>query len=288
MKKISILLCMIGFSFLFTGCLKRDTMEDITIYTSVYPIEYITNRLYGEHSTIHSIYPDGIIPEQYDLTDKQISDYSKSGLFIFNGLSNEKNYIEPMLKSNRNLKIIDASTSVEYSNGLEELWLDPSNFLMLTQNIKNGFHEYINNHYLKNNIDSNYEQLKLEISNIDARLKLMAENTDNKVIVVGNDVFKFLSKYNLTVHSLQENENLTDKMVASVKTLIEQDKISYIFLKEHEEANETIKNLIAGTNVQLVELRTISNITEQERTSKKDYISLMNENIELLKNELYD
>ena len=44
----SILLCL-------TGCFKRDDMEDITIYTSVYPIEYITTELYGENSKINSI-----------------------------------------------------------------------------------------------------------------------------------------------------------------------------------------------------------------------------------------
>ena len=75
----------------FTGCdIKRDYMEEIDIYTSVYPTEYITSRLYGEHSTITSIYPDGVIPEKYSLNDKQIKDYSQADLFIFDGLKTFK------------------------------------------------------------------------------------------------------------------------------------------------------------------------------------------------------
>ena len=49
---------------LLTGC-SSDKMEDITIYTSVYPIEYVTNELYGNYSTIYNMYPQGIDPFEY-------------------------------------------------------------------------------------------------------------------------------------------------------------------------------------------------------------------------------
>lgn len=273
---------------ILTGCLKRDSMEDIDIYTTVYPIEYITHRLYGENSNIYSIYPDGVIVDDYDLTDKQIKDYSKSSLFIFNALSKEKDYVIPMFNYNKNIKIIDASLTMTYDYDIEELWLNPSNFLMMTQNIRMGFKNYINNHYLKNEIDENYEALYVEVSNLDATLKQLPESATNNVIVVGNDVFKFLEKYNFNVISLEENELLTDKTIAEVKQLIDDGIVNYIFLKQHEEPNDTIKNLIEGTNVELVELHTITNLTESERAANVNYISLMQENIEKLKNELYD
>ena len=83
MKRVCSLFLLIILVFSLTGCLKRDNMEDITIYTTNYPTEYITKRLYGEFSTIKSIYPDGVNINTYKLTDKQIEDYSKSNLFIF-------------------------------------------------------------------------------------------------------------------------------------------------------------------------------------------------------------
>ena len=58
-------------------------------------------------------------------------------------------------------------------------------------------------------------------------------------------------------------------------------------LKKHQE-NNTVKEIQSLTNVELVELRTISNLTEAERKNKDDYFTLMNYNIELLKQELYD
>lgn len=289
MKK-KLLLCttfLLGVS-LFTGCFKRDNLEDIKITTTSYPIQYITEQLYGDYSTIESIYPLGVDIKNYKLTDKQIKDYSKSSIYIFNGLSQEKDYVVPMFQYNKNIKIIDTSLSMEYTNDMEELWLDPSNFLMLAQNIKNGLQEYINDHYLKNEINKKYDELKVEISNIDANIKLAVESSSNKTIVVSSDLFKFLEKYGLTVISLEENNNLTDKSISDVKQLIKNDQISYIFLKQGEEPNRTIQRLIDQTNVETLNFNTLSNITEEENESNQNYTTLMNQNIETLKQELYD
>ena len=68
--------------FVSTGCFKRDNLEGINIVTTVYPIEYVTNYLYKDHSTIASIYPNGVDTTTYSLSKKQISDYSKKNLFI--------------------------------------------------------------------------------------------------------------------------------------------------------------------------------------------------------------
>lgn len=289
MKKIATILLTLTMLISTSGCLKRDNLEDIDIYTTSYPIEYITNRLYGKHSTVKSIYPDGIIIDQYELTDKQIKDYSNASLFIFNGLATEKNYVAPIFEYNQKIKIIDTTLSMDYENYIEELWLNPSNFLMLAQNIKIGFNEYINNHYLKNDIEEKYEELKVEVSNLDAKIKLMVESSTNKTIVVADDLFKFLEdKYGLTVISLEENDNLTDKTKADVVNLITSGEISYIFTTQNREINETVNEIKNATNVELVELKTIANLTEEERKNKDDYFTLMNYNIELLKQELYD
>lgn len=273
--------------FFLTGCIKRDSMDDITIYTSVYPIEYITNRLYGENSTIYSIYPDGVIPNIYTLNDKQIKDYSKSHLFIFNGLSNEKDYLKPMLQSNTDLKIIDATSSMEFSAYQEELWIDPSNALMIARNIKAGFNEYINNHYLKNEIDENYDNLKIDLSNLSAKLNLVSSSSDDATIVASSDMFKFLENYGFNVISLEENSSLTDKTITDVKKRIANGETNYIFVIKDEEVNSTIQNIIDETTVEKLEFHTLSNINESERSSKKDYVSIMIENIALLKQELY-
>ena len=286
MKRI-IGLFSIGLVFLTSGCFKKDDLEDITIYTSVYPIEYIVDTLYGKNSNVKSIYPDGVDVSKYSLTDKQIKDYSKGNMFIFNGLSDEKDYVTSMFNYNKDLMIIDTTATMEYNNHVEELWLDPSNFLMMSLNVKNGLLEYITNQYLKTEIDNNYSKLKLEISNIDAKIKLMNENSSKKTIVVDNSSFKFLEKYGFEVISLEDNEELTDQTISDVIRMVRKKQITYIFSTDANNLNKNVQKIVKKTGVEILELNDLSNLTENQRNSKEDYISLLNENIDLLKKELY-
>lgn len=295
MKKLILL---IFACVLLTGCLKRDNMEDITIYTTIYPLEFITNRLYGEYSNIHSIYPKGVNVqleecekcELYTLTDKQLSDYSKADLFIFNSLLYEGNYVKPMFSSNKDLKIINATDHLVKDDyyGLEELWLDPSRLSTLARNIKNGFEEYIDNYYLKNDINDNFITLKEDLDKLESRMSELTKKADNKVLVVGDPVFEFLSreKYGLTIYVINENTN--EKTKQTVKSLINKGKVKYIYIKQYDDTNDEIKKLIKGTKVEVVPINTLVNLTESERNSNKDYFMIMNENIELLKKGLYN
>lgn len=287
MRKLIYTLLLMILCVSLTGCFKKDDLENITIYTTSYPIEYITNYLYGEHSKIYSIYPDGTDIEKYELNDKQISDYSKGNLYIFNGLGHEEAYVSKMFKKNKNLMIIDASQSIEYTNSINELWLDPSNFLMISRNIKNGLTEYITSHYLYDEINNKYEELKVKISNVDASIKSIYENATHSTIVVDNDTLKYLEKYGFTVISLQDNNGVSEKNLADAKKLINNKTIKYIFTLSGNEVNETVSTLVNDTNVELLEINNLSILTDKQRSENEDYFSLLNENIEMLKKELY-
>ena len=42
------------------------------------------------------------------------------------------------------IKVIDASLGMSYTYDVAEAWLNPSNYLMMASNIKNGLEEYVN------------------------------------------------------------------------------------------------------------------------------------------------
>ena len=81
MKRIRRIFCLLLITFMLSGCFfKRDTMEDIDIYTTVYPINYLVNCLYGNNSTIHSIYPTGVNINEYTISDKKLEEYSNKDI----------------------------------------------------------------------------------------------------------------------------------------------------------------------------------------------------------------
>jgi len=284
-KKISFIILLLGV-FLLSGC-STDSMENITIYTSVYPIEYVTNELYGNYSTINNMYPQGINPYEYKLTNKQIKDYGNSDLVIYNGLGKEKEYIVTMVNSNKKLKIIDSTNRIEYKYSQDEVWINPSNVLMVARNIKEGLKEYVISENLDKKIDDNYEALKINISNLDVELKEMAENASNKDIIVQDDELTFLSKYNLNVISL-DDKTITDKTYNDASNLINSGNIKYIYILSGRDENEHTKKLREeNTDIEILYIDPINNISTEDKNDGKNYISIMNDNIDKLKQELY-
>lgn len=284
MKKIKLLICVS--LLLLTGCIKRDNLENITIYTTSYPIEYIVENLYGTHSTVKSIYPNGVDINTYTLNEKQIKDYSNGNMYVFSGLTNENSYIIDMVKNNRNLMIIDASSTIEYDNSIEELWMDPSNFLMMALNIKNGLNDYITNHYLKNDIEDNYELLKIKVSNLDAKLKLLSENATTTTIVVDNDTLKFLSKYGFNIISL-DPDTVTDKIINDAVNYLNKTTNKYVLTLDESKISDTTKDIMDATKSGILTIHNLSNLTDKEKANKEDYITLFNENIDKLKTAVY-
>lgn len=286
MKKIKfVILSIIIFSL--TGCFNKSNMDNADVKVSVYPIEYITERLYGKYSKIKSIYPDDM-DEDYIVNDKLLNDYSSTNLFIFNGNNdNENDYVYKMFTTNKKLKIIDSTSSLNYNNKIEELWLDPMNFLTMANNIKKGLKEYINEAYIKKEIDDNFDTLKIDLIQLEADYRETASRANSKTIIVGDDVFSYLSKYGMNIISLQESKKYSKKNYVSAEKLIKNGQVKYIYIKKGQKINNNIKQLKEKYNIELIELNIMNTLSSEDKKNGKDYISIMHDNLELLKQELY-
>lgn len=274
---------------LLTGCtlFKRDNMENINIITSIYPLEYSVDYLYGNSSEIHSIYPDDTNTNEYELTDKQIKDNSKKDLFVYMGLTSDSDIAVKLINQNKNLKLIDATFGMEYKNDVSELWLNPSNLLMILQNIKNGLDEYIDNAYLKIEINDKYKELKLILSELDANFKSTIENAKKSIIYANSKSAMFLEKYGLTVIVVDEKHEQYEKNLALLKEAIENKKVTYFYRLEDTNLPKGVKELVSDGKIKELELRDLKNITDEERKSKDTYVDITEKNIENLKKELY-
>ena len=293
MKKRIILILIMTLTLL-SGCklnIDTDSMKDIKVYTTIYPIRYLIDSLYGTNSTIYSIYPSGVEPKDFQISDKKLEEYSQADLFVFNSLDKERDYAVKMINKNKKLKIIDVSMGMTYDNDIAELWLNPYNYLMMAQNTKNGLLEYISNPYLITNdegtgVEDKYETLKYDLSRLDADIKETISLSSYDTIAVDNDVFNFLSKYNLNVISLEEDDKLTDIKINEVKKLINEGKIKYIYSSKTE-TNNTCKKLIEDYGVELVTFNTMETVDGGITNSNENYVTVMNNNLELLNKELY-
>ncbi len=284
MKKIIIILtCLLC----LCGCDNINEFSDTIVYTTLYPIEYATSYLYGEESSISNIYPSGSDYYNYTLTDKQKDNYSKGDIMVYSSATGEAKLAVELLNKNSELTIIDATRGVSYNNSVEELWLDPSNYLMIARNIKSTLMEYESSVYDQNNISALYDELKIKISEIDVDLTMMGKNASRNNILVSNDALLFLSKYNINVVSLDsDNEGLT-RNYADASRLIQSGDVKYIYTLKGEKLNDDLENFIKANELEKIEIDSMYTLSDEQKRNGEDYLSIMKSNIEKFKTELF-
>ena len=282
MKRIKKIIIYVMFTLLLTGCspFEDNSMNDINVYTTIYPYSYLIEYLYGNNSKTSSIYPNSVDIKKYKLSEKKLTEYSKSDLFVFSSLDEkEKNYAAKMINKNKDLKLIDVSMGMSINGSIEEIWLNPYNYLMLAKNIKDGLNEYIDNKLLNDSINKAFEDLQYEISNLDASIKESINNSYYNTIITDSKALQFLEKYGLKVISIENEENLSD-----AKDIIKQGKVKYIYSLNSE--NENIKTFANDNNVEIIKLNSMNSIDGLIESSNDNYFNIMNENIELINREL--
>lgn len=268
--------------FLTTGCsLTKDSLEDATIYTTVYPIKYLTEFLYSDYAEVDSIYPNGADVSNYELTEKQLREYAKSDLFIYNGLGNEKNIAKDMININDNLLIIDVSNGLNYTYDIEELWMSPNNYLMLAKNIKDYLIEYLESTTIIDYVESKYDELAEILSLKDADLRAIgkeARENGTNTLIVSNNVFKYLENYGFEVISLDE-ETVTESTLNSVRDEFDEGTYDTIIVLDNN-YTDSINSIIEDYEANTIDVSSMASFVE----GSSDYITVMQQFIDDLRN----
>ncbi len=279
MKKLKKLLIIGIIPLILSGCFKRDTLEDINIQTTVYPIEYLVERLYGDNSKVLSIYPNEVNIEEYELTKKQKESISESPIFVYNGLTDEKEIARDILNINEELLIIDVSYGLKYNHVPEELWLSPDNYLMLATNIKNSLQEFIVNKIVKEEIDENFGILEEELSLLDAELRSIgkdAKENNTNTIITNDPLLNYLENYDFEVINIFDDEYINE-----YNEILEDTDT--IYLRDDQETPEELLNIIEEKEITTVLIDVMTTLDETQRENNKDYLSITTSFVEVLR-----
>ena len=280
MKRIKRLFGLLVFILLLSGC--SIAKNSNTIYTTNYPITFITTYLLGTSENIESIYPNDINQNEYVLTKKLIKQYSNGNIFVYNGLSNEKEYAKKLVNTNHKLNIIDAGENISIEHSLVETWLSPNNFMMLAKNIKERLIEYSTSQDEIKSINENFKLLEIEISNMDAYLRSISNELSFPTIIAATSDFKFLEDYGFNIISLEEN--MSDNNLATIKANFKNKKYESILAFNGYENSELVNSLINDCEAKIVYVSQIYSLSNDDIAKNENYISLMNSFIETIRN----
>ena len=293
MKKniISILLIVIIIlgGFTLSGCNNNNNDNDnLTIYTSFYPMYDLTLKVVGNKANIVNLVGPGEEAHHYELTPKQVAALeSEADLIIINGLDMEhfiedlsETVLNKVFEASEGMQTLEIATSAETTKTDPHIWVSIRNSKKMMENIKNHIVSIdpSNAEYYENN----YQKYAILFDALDNSYMEAVENFTSNTIIVSHKAFGYLfNDYGLTQLSISglETDNEADpQTVANVIDYIIDNNVRVVYYQE--EMNATIANAIAEqTNAIIDRLQTGESLSEAQVNAGEDFLSVMADNL---------
>lgn len=127
MKKLLLFLSLLlSVSLFLSGCGEKKTQETkagdkLTVFTTVYPLQFFTQQIGGDAVKVETIYPPGADEHTFDPTQQDMMKLADADLFIYVGLGLE-GFVEKTKESLKNEKVtfLAAGDGIQFeANGTE-------------------------------------------------------------------------------------------------------------------------------------------------------------------------
>ena len=321
MKKLSLLLLVAVLTIFTAACGNTEkennaSKNQIKIYTTVYPLQYFAERIGGDHVNVSSIYPPGSNEHTFEPTQKDMIALADADLFFYIGLGLE-GFVSNAQKTlkNENVKMIettkdvpesalDVSTASKEHNHDEHegeahedehdhggvdphVWLSPIISQDLAKSIKDSLVQKDATH--KADYEKNYEALIKDLKDLNTDYKEMADNAKRKEFFVSHAAFGYIAgTYGLkqeSIAGLNSQDEPSQKELTKIADEAKKDNIQYILFEQNVSSKlaEVLKNDIGAESLTV---NNLSVLTKEDLATKKDYISIMKENLETFKKAL--
>lgn len=305
-KKFCLLSVILSITMIFgAGCsdkqVKGNGDSKLKVYASIYPMYDFAKSIGGDKVDVRLMVTPGAEAHDFEPTAKLMGEMEKADVFIFNGLQMEP-WAEKLVGSIKNDKLIkvEASKGVELikAEGHEDegeekhehgeydphVWLNPLNAVVEAENIKNAFVKADEEN--KAFYEANFIEFKEKLLSLDKKMSEELKGTKRREIVTAHSAFTYLAKrYDLKQEAITglspQGEPGIAKM-AELSKFAKEHEVKYIFFEAaaNPKLSETLANEIGAKTAVLNPLESLS---EEDIKSGKNYIKVMEENLNTLK-----
>lgn len=330
MKKIFLFSLIVVFAMYTAACGVNSksngepkNSDALTVYTTVYPLTYFTERIGGNLVNVKSVYTVGANEHTFDPTQKDMMSLADADLFFYIGLGLE-GFVDNAKKTlaNEDVTMIATADAVsdeelavsqlqedEHTNEEEStedeheeeshdahghgeidphLWISPQISVNLASSIKVALINKDPENEATYN--KNYAALVNELNKLDAGFKKMSDASTNKTFFVSHAAFGYLAgTYGLeqvAVAGLNSQDEPSQKELTELVELAKTKNIKTI-LFEQNVSSKLSKVIQTEVGANALTLHNLGVLTAQDIDNNETYFTLMEQNLETLKKALY-
>lgn len=312
--KIKLFLVSVLALFLVSGCEEKNP----SIATTVYPVQYLVERIGGDDVTVSNITENTMIQRAQIKSSFQDILKDSDALFYIGGL---EPYMDLYVDDIRDTGVdmvdlatksaiykferytsttidgITAGTEGPYYEGEEfanldtydadpMLWIDPVAMTSMASDIR----DYLVQKYpqYKDIFDENYDALELDLARLEADFQAIPDGKMNISFVSMTPSFgNWQKSYGIKVYPITLSKYgalPTSDQLAAMKKRIKSDHVRYIAIEQNlsEDMEKLQQQLIDELALIPVNLNNLSSISSEDKKASKDYLTIMYDNLKAL------
>lgn len=301
---------MIG-ALLFAACgntnKEADKKEDLTIVTTFYPMYDFTKEIVGDEGNVKLLIPAGTEPHDFEPSAKERAEISDADVFVYNSSDMEffvdslKDSVDSkqtlMIEAAKGIDRLESQEADEHEESEEghdhaheydpHVWLDPVLAIKEVRTIAGELGEKYpdKKEIFTKNADAYIKKLEA----LDQKYSEELKNATNRTFVTQHAAFAYLAnQYNLeqvAISGVSPDQEPTPSRLAELKEFVKKNNIKVIYFEENASSKvaETLSN---ETGVKLEVLNPLESLTNAQIKAGENYISVMEKNLEALKESI--
>ncbi|MCR8969977.1 metal ABC transporter solute-binding protein, Zn/Mn family [Facklamia sp. 7083-14-GEN3] len=292
------------------------------VMTTFYPVYFLASEIAGDKMEVSMLLEANQDAHAYEASAQAAIKVQESDLFIYQDDEMEffvKDLLS--LVDTKNTKVLESTDGIEllagdgkvvsehnhegeeHNHGGEEhnhegdehghegyvhefdphTWLDPIVFGQQANNIKEEMIEIDPDN--KDNYEENYRILIEKLEQLDKEYQTQLQDLENKTIVVQHRAFSYLAHaYGLEqipIAGLSSDQEPSAQQIAGMQKLIKEKKVNKIYVDPAIDSKIS-QTVASSTQADLLPLRTLELVSEEETAAGENYFSLMRKNLEQL------
>jgi zinc transport system substrate-binding protein len=268
----------------------------VRVATGFYPLQFVTERVGGEHVTVDNLTVPGKEPHDLELTVQETATVAQSDLVVFE--HGFQPAVDDAVETSAEGAVLDAAEAVELRPAEGEVghegddeedhgdldphfWQDPVLVADLGDALADQLAELDPDH--ADDFAANAADLRADLETLDEDYVTGLEGCERDTVVVSHDAFGYLEKYGLhfeAIAGLSPDAEPTPADLGRLHRLIEEDGITTVF-GERLAPPALVDTLANDAGVTTAVLDPIEGLTDE--TEGEDYLSLMTQNLGALR-----
>lgn len=294
---------------ILTGCGNQTSSEKnkdtkMTIYTTIYPIQFMAERIGGESVHAETIYPPGADAHTYEPTAKTMTTIAEGDAFIYLGAGLEafaetaanalKNEDTHLIELGTHKELFAETANEEHEHHSHEeghshggidphIWLDPLRAIEMASIIKDEMIEF--SPEKEQQYTQNFEELKQDLEKLNAEFESKIASKKQKKILVSHAGYGYWEKRygieQIAITGLSSNSKPSQQDLIEIVETAKQYDLNHVIFEQNVSDNVS-KQIQAEINGQALTIHNLAVRTEENIEQGEDYLSLMRQNIDAL------